>query len=173
MPTILFPTLVPADALVFDNVEDFRVSPQISVTDHPIELGVEVSDHAQKLPVIITFRGRKTTTPLLTPAPAVIELSIAWFERNAGQLVTLSSSRGVWASLMVERYPWGNEGLAEIVFDVALKEVRIATPVSVVIPPRLPAPPLQVGAATAANAGVQPPVPVPPPPPTSFVAALF
>jgi hypothetical protein len=165
--------LIPVDVLAFDNIESLRVSPRISVTAHPIEIGVEVSDHAQSEPLTIGLRGRITETPLLIPKPQAVELAIAWFERNTGSIVTLVSSRGIWASLIVERYDWENTGRREIVFDVQLREVRIATPVSVLIPPRMPAPPLQAGAASAANAGVQPPIPVPPPAPTSILAATL
>ena len=172
MPTIMYPTLIPADVFTFDNIDSMRISPRVSVTSHPIELGVEVTDHTQKEPAVIQIRGRKTATPLLVPAPGAIELALAWFDRNAGALVTLVSPRGVWSSLVYERYDSDYAGLAEIVFDVALREIRIATPVSVLIPPRLPAPPLQDGAASAANAGVQPPIPVPAPGPTSGLKAL-
>lgn len=173
MATSIFNQLIPVDILTFDNIDWLRVSPRTRVTDHPVEFGVDVSDHAQTLPLEVRIRGRITATPLLIPSPTALELATAFFERSERQLMTISTSRGVFANMMVTAYPWANEGRDEVVFDLVAREVRIAFAVSVLIPPRTPAPPLQAAAATVADAGVQPPVPVPAPPATSILAAFL
>jgi hypothetical protein len=163
MATVIINKLIPADTLTFDNIVFLRISPRITVTEHPVEFGVDVSDHAQRRALTIDIRGRITATPLLLPAPAAIELAQAFFERVEGQLVNFTTSRGVFSDMMITRYDSGNTGLNEAIFDVSAKNIRIAFAVSVPIPPRTPAPPLQAGAATGADAGVQPPIPTPPP----------
>jgi len=166
--TAIFNQLVAVDILTFDNVDSVRVSPRISVTSHPVEFGAAVSDHAQVEPITITIRGRITETPLLVPIPTAVELALGFFERNEGQLVTVNTSRGVFADMMITSYDWGIDGRKEIVFDVALKKIRIALAVSVPIPARQPAPAVEASVASSANAGIQPPL-VPPSPPTSVL----
>lgn len=170
--TAIFNQLVPADILTFDNIDVVRVSPRISVTSHPVEFGAAVTDHAQVEPLALTIRGRITETPLLIPIPAAVELALAFFERNEGQLVTINTSRGVFADMMITAYNWGIEGRKEIVFDVAARKIRIALAVSVPIPARLPAPAVEASVASAANAGVQPPIVPPSPPPASLLGTL-
>lgn len=171
MATTIANKLIPADILAFDNVDFVRVTRQIQVTKHPVEFGADVSDNARKEPVNIQLRGRITETPLLIPAPGAVELALGFFERNEGQLVTISTSRGVFPDMMITGYPWEIAGKKEIVFDVSAEQIRIASAVSVPIPARLPAPAVADGAASTANAGTQPPL-VPPPPPTSLLGAL-
>lgn len=164
--------IIPADVLVFDNVDSVRVSSRVNVTSHPVEFGAEVSDHAQVLPIEVQIRGRITETPLGVPSPGAVELALGFFERNAGQLVTITTSRGVFADMMFTAYPWDITGLGEIVFDVSAKRVRIALAVSVPIPARQPAPPVAPSVASAANAGIQPPLVPPSPPPASILGTL-
>ncbi len=162
--------LVPLDVLTFDNVGEVRVTTRIRVTKHPVEFGVEVSDHAQREPVgVQLIEARITETPFPLPAPGAVELALSFFERNEGQLVTITTSRGVFADMVIEQFDWAIAGRKEIVFNVTASNVKIAKAVSVPIPPRTPAPALQAGAASAADAGVQPQAEVPPPPDVSLL----
>lgn len=169
MATTIFSQLFPGDVLVFDNVDFVRVNPTIQVTSHPVELGSEVSDHAQTMPLEIQVRGRITETPIIPGAGP--ELALAFFERNEGRQMTLTTSRGVFVDMFVLAYPWAIEGRREVVFDLVLRRVRFAAAIAVPIPPRLPAPPV-ADAATAADAGAQPPTTVPPPEDQSVLATL-
>jgi hypothetical protein len=168
----IFNQLVRADSLTFDNIDFVRVNPQLRVTSHPVELGVEVSDHVQVEPLEMQIRGRITETPIGVPAPGAVELALAFFERNEGQAVTVSTRRGIFADMFVTAYPWPIERTREIVFDVTLRKVRFASAIAIPIPARQPAPALQAGAPSGADAGAQPPTPVPPPPDVSALKTL-
>lgn len=169
--TAIFNQLKPADILTFDNVDFVRVSPRTTVTSHPVEFGVQVSDHAQTEPLTISIRGRITETPLLIPKPAAVELALAFLARNERQPMTAVTSRGIFPDMIVTAYDWEINGRKEIVFDLAMRKVRIAFAVSVLIPARLPAPAVEASVASTANAGVQPVVPPPAPPSTSLLRA--
>jgi hypothetical protein len=172
-PVTIFNQLVQADSLTFDNVDFVRVNQQIRVTSHPVELGVEVSDHAQVEPLEVQIRGRITETPVGTPAPGAVELALSFFERNERQAVTVTMRRGVFADMFVTAYPWPDEGKGEIVFDVTLRKVRFATAIAIAIPARQPSPETQAGSASTADAGAQPPTPTPSPDPrTSFLGVV-
>jgi len=168
--TTLFNQLIQADTLTFDNVDRVRVRATVDATGHPIETGVEVNEHAQKMPLEIVCRARVTETPIGEPLPSAVELSLAFFERSERELMTFVCSRGTFASMLITSYEWEVKG-GEIVYDFTLKRIALATPVSVLIPPRVPTPPVQAGAASAADAGAQPPIPAAPPP-TSVLGAL-
>jgi hypothetical protein len=173
MSIILANALIPADFLRFDNIDFFRRLPAARVTEHPIEFGTDVTDHVQVLSDTLVFRGRVTATPLTIPAPGARELAVGWFERNTGQLIKATTPRGIFTSVVVTRWDHGDEGVQALVFDVTMKEIRLALGVSVAIPPRLPNPAAEVGSSSPTDAGVQPPAPVPPPPPdTSFLGTL-
>lgn len=171
MATTIFNQLAPIDALTFDGVEFLRVTPSITVTDHPIESGLSVTDHAQSQPIPIAVRGHVTETPLGLPAPSAIELALSFFERSERQLMTISTDRGVFSDVLITQYAWDLQP-GRIVFDVTLRKVRIAFAVSVPIPARQPAPAVSAGAASPANAGVQPTVPPATPPPTSLLGSM-
>lgn len=170
MSVTIFNQLIVVDTFTFDNIDAFSVIPDISITEHPIELGTNVSDHAQVRNQTLSVVGRVTTTPLLVPRPGSFELAQAFFERNEGRLMTVVAPLGVFTNCMVQTYPRTATVLQELIFPVRLKQVRLASAISVPIPPRTPAPPLQVGAPTAQNVGTQPPLPTPPP--ASLLAAF-
>lgn len=169
MTVTLTNQLVAADILRFDNIDFFRVLPVITVTSHPVEGIVggvtNVSDHAQKQPLTLVFRGRITATPFGKPAPGGLELATAWFERNEGKLINVASPVGLFSGFIVTRYDYGKEGRDDRVFDVTAREIRLALGVSVPIPPRLPNPVAEVGSASPTNVGTQPPTTGTPPPP--------
>lgn len=166
MSTVIFQTLLPlkffaADATISGNFDDTA-----TVTEHPVEFGVDVADHSQRQPLRFTLRLMKTRTPVLIPAsPVVVETSIRFFEDAFGKLLTVVVPRaGTFTNCLLERMnhtvDTNNGG---IVFDLAFKQVRLASPISILIPPRLPAAPSAVGIADAADAGTQPPIVIPPP----------
>lgn len=148
---------VPADVLTFDAILSARVSPVIDVTEHPVEDGQDVADHAQVRSLPMTITGIITATPLsIKPAVAPLEAAKSWFERNQGRLLTvIIPGAGIFSNCLLTRWGYVVDGLQRLVFDVGLKQVRLATPVSVLIAPRLPAPQVQVGAASAQDVGGQ------------------
>jgi hypothetical protein len=166
MSTLIFESLLPlklfkADATILANFDDTAV-----VTEHPIELGLDIADHSQRNPLRFTLRVMKTTTPILIPAsPLVVEQSIRFFENAFGKLLTVVVPRsGTYTNCLLERSNYTiDENNGRILFDLAFKQVRLATAISILIAPRLPAPPISAGVATAADAGTQPTAPVPTP----------
>lgn len=164
-------TLNPADGINFDNLISFTQTKQARITDHPVEFGVDVSDHAQVLPIELVFQVQVTRSPLFLPSPSSVELVTQWFERNLGKQVNVIAPAGIFGGFVLSRFSY-DETVGQRVFSVTVREVRIALAVSVPIPPRLPNPAAANGLASAADAGVQPPTPVPPPPPASVAAAI-
>lgn len=176
MSLTIFNTLVPADTFTYDNFDFFRISPSISVTAHPIEFGVDVSDHAQVGNLNLSGRARVSSTPQsLIPEPFRLELAQAFLERNEGKLMTIVSPIGVFANVIITRFSRAKTIVNELVFDLTMVQIRLASAISVPIPPRLPAPPQQVSNASPQDAGAQPTPPAPPPPPPdlSLLKTLF
>ena len=177
MSVLIFESLLPAkfyraDALLAANFDDTAV-----VTEHPIEIGLDISEHSQRNPLRFTLTVMKTTTPILIPAsPLVVEQSIRFFENAFGKLLTVAVPRsGTYTNCLIERAAYTIDNVnGRIVHDLAIKQVRLATAVSILIAPRLPAPPISASVATAADAGVQPPTPVPvPTPDLSILKTVF
>ena len=155
MPVVMFPLLIPADVQTFDNLISFTQSNATRVTDHPVEAGANVSDNAQVLPVELIFTVQVTGTPTI-PVNLGIELATEWFERNQGVQVTITAPAGVFGGFIITRFAY-DQAPGQRVFNVSARSIRIASAISVPIPPRLPAPGAE-GLESAANAGVQPPV---------------
>ena len=168
----MFPTLVPADGLNFNNVRNFTVSQSVRVTDHPVELGTDVTDHAQVLPLQLSFEVQITPSTVALPNVTTIELATAWFERNAGQLVTVTARAGIFANFVISRNDFSTTILIDRWFRVTARQVVLASGVSVPIPPRLPNSAAAAGLASEASGGVQPPIPVPDVRDLSFILAL-
>lgn len=160
IPTVLSNQLIPADILAFDTVEIIQHGQQYDVTEHPVEVGATVVDHVQKRALALAIRGWVTATPLGVPAAQPLETAISWFERNEGQLVQVVTPRGVFRDMVVTSWPWAYDGLNALRFDLSLRHIRLASPVSVPLPARLPAPSVASGAASAVDAGTQAAAPV-------------
>lgn len=160
MSVTIFNQLVPADTFTFDNIENFTVRSALRITQHPVELGSDVTDNAQKLNQVIAFRGIVTTTPLTVPRPESFNLAQSFFERNEQRLVTVVGPLGIFSNCLIQSWPRTATSVQKLPFDVVMQQIRLASAVSVPIPVRLPAPPLQTGAASAADAGAQATAPV-------------
>jgi hypothetical protein len=78
-------TGIPAPLAVLDVVKDEVVEYEVDITDHPVEEGSEVSDHAQLKPTVIRLKGTISNTPL--------DLSVAIANIAAGALAAISSSQ--------------------------------------------------------------------------------
>ena len=170
MSVTIFNQLVAVDTFTFDNIESFTVTPEISITEHPVELGTNVSDHAQVRNQTLSVVGRVTATPLTVPNPLAFEDAQAFFERNERQLVTVVSPLGVFTDCIIQTYPRTFTQVQELIFPVRFKQIRLASAVSVPIPPRTPAPPLQAGAPSAQDVGSQAAAAGPPPTSAAFAA---
>lgn len=136
--TIITPT---GDRLTFDAELSFSVAPEDAVTSHPVEDGVEVSDHVQARPLTVSMVAvmNDRGAPGLAFQPAAtgrIALAAAWIERIRGKPVTLVHPRhGVLQNMVHTRSPrtTGNTERAE--FAIGFTQVVVARRQTAVLPP--------------------------------------
>lgn len=172
MPVTMANALNLADLVTFNNLLSFTSATPIQVTDHPVEFGADVSDHAQVKPNELIFAVQVTGSPLGIPNVITIEAATSWFERNQGKPVTITAPAGVFAGYIVSR--WGySEQQGQRVFQVTAREVREALAVSVPVPARTPIPGAANGLASASSSGTQATTPTPPPPATAGGSTSF
>jgi len=149
-----------------ESVIDEQIASKARVTDHPVEQGVAVSDHSQKLPETATLTIRVTETPLDPNAdfitrfsepppsgPGVISLGTTEFinpplaQRPVAALQWLRDHRGQRISYFSTKFPEFSDWVITSVnvqrrnrraleMKVQLKEVRIGTSQEVSIPAR-------------------------------------
>lgn len=135
-------------------------APEATVTEHPVELGGEVSDHVQVRPLRFTAEVFVTASPLGIPSPFAIDDAIGFFERALGKPTTVViDGEGTFSPMVLEAFPHGRTNVAGRSFALRFKHVRIANSLSVTIPPRMPAPVAAVGAPSEASLGQQAPTP--------------
>lgn len=132
-------------------------SPEATVTEHPVELGAEVSDHAQVRPYRFAAEVIVTASPRSpVPQPFAIEDAVGFFERAVGKLLTVViDGEGTFSNMVLEAAGHSRETVGRRIFSCRFKYVRIAAAISVPIPPRLPAPVAAAGAPTEAPLGQQ------------------
>lgn len=157
-------SIVKSDGTVFTFDSTTRISfgPSIMITEHPIEDGSLISDHAQEMPQTIAVSG-----VISGAAPS----SAAWDANNPnrqvsardflrgiiGETVSLVTVRfGTITSLMLTRYPYVIDGLDRTIFDIELKAVKIASAGSVFISPTAPSDTTASSLSSAQDAGEQP-----------------
>ncbi len=137
--------------------EDYR--PEVLVTDHPIEDGAVASDHAQRMPLLVTLEGNVTESPYalrVTSArsalsgspsgatdnlsgPARIQAAIDWLRSAERERLTLVSLRfGAFRDLMLMRWPHSVDLLLRLPLVLELKQLRVATSQAVALSPLTP-----------------------------------
>lgn len=143
---------------------------EASVTEHPVELGGEVTDHVQVRAPRMTVEAFVTSSPLIIPSPFAIETARTFLEAAIGQLATLTiPGEGVFSSYVLEAFTHSRTMAEGRSFTLRFRHVRIAAALSVTIPARMPAPVAAVGAPTEVARGQQSVAPVPP---TSALRAM-
>jgi hypothetical protein len=133
-------------ALTFDGVLDYTLSSSVNVTDHPIEDGSTVSDHAQVQPKRLTVRGIVTETPYdnvdNVGGPDRVARALEFLDAAAGELLTVVTERfGTLENMALTSYPTTADQVRRLLFDVEFKAVRIAVAGLIDIPPSAPATP--------------------------------
>lgn len=138
---------------------DFQES--VIVTEHPVEIGTDVSDHAQRRPTrfivdcIVGETAVQTSPAFATPAG--VPLALQWLEAALGQPLRLSiDNEGVFSNLFIEAAVHARTVIRERRFTLRLKQVRFADALSQVITVDRT---LNVGAPTPVNVGQQAPTP--------------
>lgn len=154
--------------------EDYR--PEVLVTDHPIEDGAVASDHAQRMPLLITLEGNITETPYAirvssaraalsgSPSgatdnltgPARVQAAVDWLRSAERERLTLASLRfGVFRDLMLVRWPHSVDVLLRLPLVLELKQLRVATSQAVALSPLTPRSDVQAQAPDEQDAGEQ------------------
>lgn len=133
-------------------------SPEASVTEHPVELGAEVTDHVQTRPLRFTAEVFVSDSPRLASLVTLRNTRAAtlFFESLLGQLCNVViADEGTFTSFVLEGCPHARSAQLGRTYSLRFRQVRIALAVSVLIPARLPAPIAAVGAPTEVDTGQQ------------------
>jgi hypothetical protein len=130
---------------VFDATptEDYQTS--IEITDHPVEEGAKVSDHAEEDPLGVKLEGvvqaRPPPTRFRPDLDNRVSRAISFFEDLSGTLVTLTSQElGTFEDMLLSAYPHTIDVTEGTVIQAKFKQVRIATAKTVRLPPKTPPP---------------------------------
>jgi hypothetical protein len=123
-----------------DAVTRVARDPRITITDHPIESGTPVSDHAQRDPDRITVAATVTATPLegrtwdQPTGRDRLDAALDFLAELAGERLTLEFPDGTFDSYMLTS--WAHERTAQraIKFALEFREVIIADAAVVQIP---------------------------------------
>lgn len=124
--------------LALDAVVTVQFTFSVEVTDHPIEDGSVVSDHAIKQPVLITVDGVVTETPIDADADTSgiqrVQAALDWLDASVGKLIDVVTDRlGTYTDCLLTGWPTSIDGVRRLRIPIALKQVRIATAGSVTI----------------------------------------
>jgi hypothetical protein len=137
------PTLIrveDASALEFDGAAKESFSPSVTVTDHPVEVGVAVTDHARLDPLSFGVDAFLSESPYARPGvvsagQARIDAARAWLEASAGKVLTVRTSRGgTVANAMLTGWAYEYSASLGLTFKLTFKQIRIALSQQVRIP---------------------------------------
>lgn len=112
----------------------------VLVTDHPVEDGGSVSDHAQRQPLLVTLTGTITETPMAPVAvpdagPQRVDKAKGFLFDHLGELVDLVSDRfGVVAYMAIQHMAFPVDNVRRLEVTLQLKQVRRAEAAVVVLP---------------------------------------
>lgn len=124
--------------VVFDAAVRVVPSHAVAISEHPVESGSVVADHAQRLPDTIAITGIVTASPISTAWNALSKTREQdvrdWLELSVGELVTLWSSRlGTYADYMLRRWTDPLDNIRRTIFDIEIVKVVIAEATATVI----------------------------------------
>lgn len=150
LDAIVITRLVPPGTIRFDAFTDWSFEIPKTVTKHPVVPSPEISDHVQIHGATLSFRGYIGTPAGVVPSvtPAVAR---AFFDLLGGSLCVVTTPFGIYTNVVVHGRESGK--LGSLVMDVRGEQVRLATLVSVPIPPRTPNPAAAAQASSAQDAG--------------------
>jgi len=126
--------------LTFDAVISYALTGTVSVTDHPVETGSTVSDHAQRQPKQLAITGIVSETPYASVASSGgadrTAQALAFLDAAAGELLTVvTAAFGTLQNMVLTRYPTTADNVRRFTFDLEFKQVTLATAGLVEIPP--------------------------------------
>lgn len=145
-----------------DTVVAVNVSKVWTVTDHPVEDGVVVSDHVQRQPDTVVISCVVTENPTkigsVVGGPVHLQQKLAWLQEtaDAGQLVDIVTRRlGVFKGYAITGVPLLLDRVSRLAFDLTLREIRVATATTVQITVDKVAADVATGAPDEVDAGEQ------------------
>lgn len=117
--------------------------PSVETTDHPIEDGSTVTDHAQPQPTTISVEGIVSQDPLVGPDQTLtgelLRDAVAFFDRAETKPLRVETDRlGDFETVLLESYDHEVDKWDRLAFDLEFKEVEFATFETVEIPPEAP-----------------------------------
>lgn len=159
-------TLIRADGreLTFDATIVVSYQKQNVITEHPIEDGAVVSDHVQKQPDTVNLTGIVSDSPLGATGEYNVENAVRFLNEvgEAGELLELDSRLGLSGNWALEAWPHDVTAIRALTFEITLKQVRIATTETVILPREVPKPAVADSAPPEVDVGKQSPAPVSP-----------
>lgn len=161
MAVQLFSQASPSITFAFHTVGKIRRSLRGVPTSHPVEEGVDVTDHIQRQAEQLFLSGARVSESPYTnhQAPFTPEVVVSALERMlALGVVTVVTPLGTYRDMAIASMDYDKTNKAELIFELAFQNIRFATPVSVLIPVRTPVVAAQVGFPDTTDAGAQPPV---------------
>lgn len=123
----------------FDAVTRITYSPSVTVTDHPVEDGSVVSDHAQRQPLLVSLNAIVSASPFASVASSGgaerLRAALAFLDAIAEERVSLVDDRlGTFDNLQITRWPHTVDALLRLELPIEFKQVRIATAGTVTLP---------------------------------------
>lgn len=131
---------------------------QLDITSHPVEDGVEITDHIQRRPRSITVTGLVTETPLggNTGGIGRVLNARAFLEAIEGEIVDLVTDRyGTLTGYALQSWPHQVRDLQDMPITLTFREIRTATIQSVTIPPEVPIDSARTGMESEQDLGPQ------------------
>lgn len=165
MPTILYAS--DATFLRFDSATNVRVTASDSVTRHPTERGVVITDHVQAEPLVVSIVGVFTESPLDSQVRGGgategldgvqrVRAAMDWLNAHRRQRLTLTSDDlDDLDDLVITRLPDEVGVQRQRVVALELQQVMVATTEYVQIPPEVPPAATTHAVATGVDLGEQ------------------
>ena len=132
--------------LLIDGVTEYGLDNSVTVTEHTVESGANISDHARSNPRKFTATVRVTTSPLPGAAFGLVyggqrlNLALGWLELHARERITIVSARfGTLTSMVLTRWPTKATVMERLDFQLEAVQVALATAGLVDIPADAPA----------------------------------
>lgn len=104
----------------------------VDVTDHPVERGANISDHARSKPEVVTLEGLITNTPIsggFDPTRAAKAYAELLSLKDAGDLLTVVTSRRSYSDMVLTSLstPVDARTGQALRFSATLKQVRVVS----------------------------------------------
>jgi hypothetical protein len=142
---IFFPRLDKVNAIEFDVVVSEAHDAEVEVTEHPVEQGANITDHARVKAEAVTLDALVSNTPLADslrlengqpkefPWQAPGRAQDIYLQlrdlKDARQLVTVATQRGTYTNMVITRLsvPVTVETGEALRFTITLKQVRLVS----------------------------------------------